>query len=501
MNDGKICISLCTATAAELFDKIARAERLADVIEIRFDCLQPNEVDLALAGLPKISKTYLVTYRPSEQGGRRVLPLAQRILFWKKAVKALEGHGFIADHEADLDFPFGFDRGRIIRSHHFFGQFPADLRGAYFELADLAGETVKIAADCPDIADTVRVWKLLDTAAKNEGRVIPIAMGEAGKWTRILGPAYGAAMTYAALDAGDETAPGQISAADLLNVFRVTELDRETLVHGIIAGNTTYSISPWMHNAAFKAAGMNRVFVPLQVRDLDTFIRQMVRRSSRELNLNLEGFSVTNPHKQTIIPHLDELGDSARAIGAVNTVKFDGDRLIGYNTDAPGFIAPLKAALGDLHSARVAVAGAGGAARACIYALKQAGADVAVFARDIAKAGPLGEEFQVPVERLGNVKLRSGFDVLVNTTPLGTSGETVNEAIATAEELAGMKLIYDLVYNPAETRLIHEAKQAGVPAIGGLEMLIAQGAEQFEIWTGQKAPIEVMSDAVGRKLG
>ena len=355
MNNGKICISICARDSAELLEKIGRAEKWADVIELRFDCLDPAEVDEALERLPKITKTYLITYRPSEQGGRRVLPLAQRIMFWKRAVRTLSGHDFLADFEADVDFPFGFEGGRVIRSHHYFGGSPEDLRHTYFELSEINNEVVKIAADTSDITDTIKVWKVIETAEKDEGRAIAIAMGEAGKWTRILGPAYGAYLTYAALDSGEETAPGQISAEDMIDVFRVRELGRDTLVHGIVAGNTGYSISPWMHNAAFKAAGMNRVFVPLQVADLDAFVRRMVRPETREIDLNFAGFSVTNPHKQAIMQHLNGMDETAKRIGAVNTVKLENGELFGFNTDAPGFIAPLISAFGDLRGARVGV--------------------------------------------------------------------------------------------------------------------------------------------------
>ena len=500
MKNGKICISICARTASELFEKITRAESLADVIEVRFDCLDHGELDVALEGLPKISKQYLVTFRPSEEGGKRVLPLSTRIIFWKRAVRALSEHDFVADHESDLNFPFGFDRGRVIRSHHFFGGSPDDLRTAYFELADINGEIVKIAVDCPEITDTIKVWKLLDAAEKNEGSLIPIAMGEAGKWTRILGPAFGAFLTYSSLEAGNETAPGQMSAQDLIDVFRVRELGRETLIYGIIAGDTSYSVSPWLHNAGFKAANLNRVFVPLQVADLDAFIRRMVMSDTREIDLNFAGFSVTNPHKQAIIPHLDEIDETAGVIGAVNTVNVRDGKLFGYNTDAPGFIAPLKTTFDDLKGARVSVVGAGGAARACVYALRREGAEVTVLARDTAKARPLMDEFGIPVAELLTGHQRLETDILVNTTPLGTKGETVDQTIATAEQLSGVKLVYDLVYNPAETRLLREAKIAGIPAINGLEMLIAQGAKQFEIWTGEAAPVAAMSEAVKKKL-
>ena len=496
MNKGKVCISIRAKTADELFERVAKAEPLSDVIELRFDHLDPAQVDSALDGLPKISKQYLITYRPSEQGGHRVLPLSARLMFWKRAVRALQNHDFLVDHEADIDFPFGFDPQRTIVSQHFFSDSPSDLRSIYFTFAETSGGIVKIAADCPEITDTLKVWRLLESARIDEGEVIPIAMGEAGKWTRILGPAYGAFMTYAALDAVEATAPGQIAAADMIDVFRVKELDRETKVYGIVAGDTSYSISPWMHNAGFGEAGLNRVFVPLQVANIDEFIRRMVRPDTREMDLNFAGFSVTNPHKQAIIQHLDEIDETAAKIGAVNTVKIEDGKFQGFNTDAPGFIAPLKQLFGDLKDASIGVAGAGGAARACVYALKQEGADVSIFARDRSKAAILAEEFEARVGETG----WSGLDVLVNCTPLGTKGGDEDGTVATAEDLNGVQLVYDLVYNPTETRLIREAKKAGVPAIGGIDMLIAQGARQFEIWTGSDAPVDAMAAAVKKKL-
>ncbi len=287
----------------------------------------------------------------------------------------------------------------------------------------------------------------------------------------------------------------------MIDVYRVKELDRETSVFGIIGDPVSSSLSPYMQNPAFVDGGVNAVFIPLLVKDLDQFVRRMVHRETREVELNFGGFSVTMPHKRSITPHLDEIDPVARAIGAVNTVKMDGDRLIGYNTDAYGFIEPLKARLGDLRDARAWIVGTGGAARGCIYALREAGADVAVFGREPARSHALAEEFGV---RAGSVSdLRSGVtdaDILINATPLGMRGANEDETIATAAELDGVKLVYDLVYNPSETRLLREAKEAGVQTIGGLEMLLAQGARQFEIWTGREAPVDLMRMAVTERL-
>ncbi|MDI1240772.1 MAG: shikimate dehydrogenase [bacterium] len=498
MNRAKICVSICAKTAAELFEKISRAEPLADVIELRFDCLNPDQVDPAIENLPAVDKTYLITYRPSEQGGLRVLPLNARLMFWKKVLPILAGRDLLIDLEADINFPLRFDETKVIRSAHFFHDPLVDLRPTFFELSDLGDGLIKIAAAASDMIDTLPVWKLTETAEREERNLIPIAMGEPGKWTRILGPAYGAWMTYAALDFNAATAPGQITAADLIDVYRVKEISRATKVHGVIAGDTSYSISPWMHNAGFRAAGENRVFVPLQVTDLDAFIKRMVRAETREIDLNFAGFSVTNPHKQAIIRHLDEIDETAEKIGALNTVRIENGKLYGFNTDALGFISPLKQIFGDLKGAKAAVVGAGGAARACVYSLVEAGANVAVHARDLQKVERLAESFGVRSSQLPETF--AGFDIVVNCTPLGTKGDTEDQTIATADQLADVKLVYDLVYNPIETRLIHEAKSAGVKTLGGLEMLIAQGAEQFKIWTGREAPIEAMSAAVGKRL-
>jgi 3-dehydroquinate dehydratase/shikimate dehydrogenase len=498
MNKGNICISLCAKTADDLFAKIAAAKLLADVIELRFDCLNPDQVDHVIENLPPIDKTYLLTYRPSEQGGMRVLPLNARLMFWKKVLPALEGRDILIDLEADINFPLPFDETRVIRSAHFFNDPPSDLRPTFFDLADLGEGIVKIAATANDITDTLPAWRLIEIAAKEERLVIPIAMGEAGKLTRILGPAHGAYMTYAALDADEATAPGQITAADLIDVFRIKDLSPDTKVHGIVAGNTSYSISPWMHNAGFKAASEDRVFVPLQVADLDAFIKRMVRPETREIDLNFAGFSVTNPHKQAIIAHLDEIDETAKQIGAVNTVKIENGKLFGYNTDAPGFIKPLLDVYGDLSGVNVAVVGAGGAGRACVYSLTESGAVVSVHARDIGKAAGLADSFDVRIESIPDNF--TDFDIVVNCTPLGTKGDTEDQTIATADQLAGVKLVYDLVYNPTKTLLIREAKAAGVKTLGGLEMLITQGAEQFRIWTGNEAPLDAMTAAVKKKL-
>ncbi len=507
MNNGKICVSVCAETANELIEQIKRAEELADVIELRFDCLEKAETEILWKIIKNLLKrftgVFLVTLRPFEQGGKRKLTFAEREEFW------LHSHVFEFVEWADLELDFSEEKinrywgkafDKIIKSFHDFEKVPSNIIEIYNQVLENS-ELAKIAVQADDITDSIAVWKLLEKAKSENKQIIPIAMGEAGKWTRILGLAHGAFMTYAAIETGSETAPGQISAADLIETYRVKELDEQTEVYGIIGGNTSYSMSPYIHNAAFKFHNLNAVFVPFAVKNLGEFIKRFVRRETREIELNLKGFSVTIPHKQAIIKHLDFVDETARKIGAVNTVKIVGDKLHGYNTDAQGFIEPLKNAYGDLKDTKVAVIGSGGAARACIYALRHEGAKVTIYARDTEKAKNLADEFDVSLAELKpETSNFNSFDVVVNATPLGTIGELQNETPATAGQIKNVHLVYDLVYNPFETSFLREAKSVGVPTVGGLAMLVAQAMEQSVIWTTLDAPMKEMSRAALRRL-
>lgn len=504
MNNGKICVSICAETADEFIENIKRAGKSADVIELRFDCLSGKELASALRNVlshpPK--KTLLITFRPAEQGGKRNLSMRERVKFWELFFAKNKLPNIYVDFEFDLKELFNLKSTKSIVSFHDFSTVHEKLNW-FYEINSLFPKSniIKIAAQADEITDSIAVWKLIERAKRDKQQIIPIAMGEAGKWTRILGLAHGAFMTYAALEAGSETASGQISAEDLINSYRVKELNERTEIYGIIGNPVTQSVSPFMHNAAFKLNNLNAVFVPFEVKNLEDFLRRMVKDETKEINLNFKGFAVTIPHKQAIIPHLDFIDETAKAIGAVNTIKIIDGKFFGYNTDAQGFIEPLKNACGDLKDANIAILGAGGAARAAVYSLKKAGANVTIFARNLVKARVLAGEFKVELKELTTHNSQfTAIDVLVNTTPLGMKGKLETETPVFAEQIKDVKLICDLVYNPFETRLIEEAKKADVPTIGGLAMLVAQGMKQFEIWTNLKAPMKEMEAAARGKL-
>jgi shikimate dehydrogenase len=194
---------------------------------------------------------------------------------------------------------------------------------------------------------------------------------------------------------------------------------------------------------------------------------------------------------------LDWIEPSAKEIGAVNTIVVADQTLRGYNTDALAVLQPVIDKRGSIRDARCAVIGAGGVASAALWSLRNMSAHTTLFARDESKGQALADKFGARFERLERNRW-AGFDVLINATPLGTLGDLKDSTVATADQLQDAGLVYDLVYNPLETRLMREARRAGCEAIGGLSMLVLQAAEQFRLWTNEAPPLEVMQLAASR---
>lgn len=466
--DAQICAPLCQTELGAL-----RKVECADLIELRLDCLESDPENLTEI-LKHLDAPVILTFRPSEQGGHRELTSEQRLRFWRQAP---DGERIWWDIESDLADDLAADWSCVIISHHDFNGVPDDLQEIYARLAGSLAHVVKIAFQAHDITDCLPAFDLL-SRARREGRlIIPIAMGNAGIATRVLGPSRGAFLTYGSLDDKSGTAPGQVTARNLRSLYRIDEIDQDTIVCGLIGNPVMHSVSPQYHNGWFAAERINGVYLPFEVKDVHSFMRRMVHPRTRELNWNLRGLSVTAPHKQAVMEHLDWIDSTAKEIGAVNTIVIEANRLLGYNTDAAGFIHPLLQKFESLDGRRAAVIGAGGAARAVIWALRRQNANVTIFARDVSKA----EGFGVERELLASASFES-YDLVVNTTPLG-SGSYIDQSPCSAEQLNGARCVYDLIYNPADTKFLRAGREAGCDTIGGLEMLVAQAKLQFELWT------------------
>jgi 3-dehydroquinate dehydratase/shikimate dehydrogenase len=507
-NAAKICVPVCVERASELSPAIARAGEVADIIELRLDYLLAAELDSAKSILGsligKAEALTILTLRSDEQGGRASLNLDQRSQLWASLGSTAETG--LKDFELDLVQEYQrrpgerVDWSKVICSYHDFAGVPSNLEQIYESMAATKARILKIAVQADDATDCLPIFHLLERAQREGREMIAIAMGPAGIMTRILGPSRGSFLTYGSLDDESATAPGQLTARALREVYRIDRIDRQTEVIGIIGKPVGHSLSPHIHNAAFADAGVNAVYIPFEVVDAVSFMRRLAHPRTRELEWNLCGLSVTAPHKSVVMDQLDWIDPAAKEIGAVNTIVVRDDELHGYNTDAPGFIAPLRNAFGSLRDAGCALIGAGGGARAALWALRNEGAQVTLFVRNPDKAKPVASDFGVDCRQLAGARFDQ-FEIVINATPLGTRGEYAEQTPATAEQLGGVRLAYDLVYNPTETRFLREARAAGCETLSGLGMLIAQAVEQFKLWTGQDPNAEIMRAAAQRALG
>ncbi|MCP9495098.1 MAG: shikimate dehydrogenase [Pyrinomonadaceae bacterium MAG19_C2-C3] len=519
MNHTLICVSLAAFRVVELLPSMRGAAHHADIFEIRADYFNEAERQVFLNELPALlehaPRRLIVTLRSREQGGHvfddEAPPgIDERADFHTRALRLLIPHDGLIDIELDLARHFqmreqsstmnaAFEWRHVICSHHDFDGGAHIIEAAYHELAATPARVLKLATTARDAIDCLPVIRTLRQAT-NEGReLIALAMGVAGVMTRILAPLFDSLLTYAAVDDKHATARGQVTAHAMHDLYRTPKLDEDTFITGLIGNTVAHSLSPHIHNRAFTAQSVNAVYLPFETHDLDAFMRRMVHPKTRETAWNLRGLSVTAPHKQNIIPYLDDMDDAAREVGAVNTIVIKGDELHGYNTDARAALVPLEGLI-DLYDKRVAVIGAGGACRAVLWSLREAGAHATVYARDTTRAA-IAQTYGASCEKLEDANF-AAFDVVINTTPLGTRGTPrEHETPAVAGQLRGARIVYDLVYNPSETRFMKEARIASCFAVGGLEMLIAQAAAQWTLWTGHDtAPLDVMREAARDEL-
>ena len=261
--------------------------------------------------------------------------------------------------------------------------------------------------------------------------------------------------------------------------------DARTRLCGIIGNPVEHSMSPAMHNAAYQQLGLNFVYLAFCVGDVEGAIRGMRA-------LNVRGLSVTVPHKLEVIKYLDEIDSLAGQIGAVNTVVNDHGRLKGYNTDWIGFVRSLEVHT-PIQNKRVVVLGAGGAARALVFGIKRHGGEVTILNRieEIEMARSLAAEIGCPWGDLSRLEPVIEADIVVNATSVGMTPLHDSTVIET-RHLRREQVVYDVVYNPMETKFLREARQRGCRVVPGYEMLLLQGVAQFELWTGKSAPVDLM---------
>jgi 3-dehydroquinate dehydratase/shikimate dehydrogenase len=500
---GKLCVAIQAGSAAEMVERAEAALKDSKFLEFRLDSLAKPA-----AALPKVKEflaehrdaTVIATCRRKEFGGNFEGALTAEL---DVLAKAAEAGCKIADLEvesAEEAKPAQLAQWRarlraagaaLLVSFHDFTRTRGleGLEQAAERIEAFQPDFVKVVSTARSLADNLAVLRLIEDRSLT-AHIVGIAMGEEGLVSRVLGPRAGAAFTFASFSDGTETAAGQVTARTLRGLYRVEHLDQATRIFGVAGNPIAHSLSPLMQNTAFRRENVNAVLLPLKVRVLDDLLT-LVRE------LPLSGVAVTMPLKQQVLPHLANMDPLTARIGACNTLRTGADgKLYGFNTDVAGVVRPLEKRL-RLKGARIAVLGAGGAARAAVFGLVEQGAEVFIVNRTHETAVALAKEAKANALKHEQFA-RSHFDVLVNTTPCGMAGNKQALPIEESELNAG--LVFDMVYNPLETPLIELAKEHGIPVIGGLEMFVQQGARQFEIWTGKPAPEAEMLRVVELEL-
>jgi 3-dehydroquinate dehydratase/shikimate dehydrogenase len=359
------------------------------------------------------------------------------------------------------------------------------------KLDETLGKMVKIPADfykvvstATSLSDNVTMMKFLQ-ARSGEHSLVGLCMGEQGIISRVLGVRAGSVFTFGAVNAELKTAPGQISARDLRGIYRIDQVDAATRIYGVAGDPVGHSLSPVIMNAALRRENVNGVYLPLHAKTLKDLIHCV-----REIPLH--GLSITMPYKQAILPFLDNTDAHTSKIGACNTVVRGQDgKLYGFNTDVAGILRPLEQRI-SIENAKVLVLGAGGAARAAVFGLKERGAEVWVLNRTSIKAQKLARQAKAHAIKRADLR-KVAFDVMINATPVGM-GNTSDCPLKDAEIQA--RVVFDMVYDPVETHLLKVARSQGISVIPGVEMFVQQAARQFEIWTGKPAPAGDMLRAV-----
>jgi 3-dehydroquinate dehydratase/shikimate dehydrogenase len=486
----KVCLALSGDT---IDDMLATAESMArdnPFLEFRLDYLKQP-----LAALPKIHRflethqyvTAIGTCRRAENGGKFKGSLASQLEVLTKA----HGAGCqIVDLEIESALKSKRDaiarlrsRAGLIVSFHDF-RATRNLDETLEKMLKVPADFYKVVSTATTLSDNVTMMKFLQTQSDKHA-LIGLCMGEQGIISRVLSVRAGSVFTFGAVSADLKTAPGQISAGELRSIYRIDQVDAATRVYGVAGDPIEHSLSPVIMNTALRRENVNGVYLPLHAKTLKDLMR-----CAREIPLH--GLSVTMPYKQSILAHLDNTDAHTTKIGACNTVVRGQDgKLYGFNTDAAGVVRPLEQRL-SIENAKVLVLGAGGAARAAVFGLRERGAEIWILNRTSVKAQKLARQAKARTIKRADLR-KIAFDVIINATPVGM-GNTRDCPLKDEEIQA--RVVFDMVYDPVETHLLQVARAKGIAVIPGVEMFVQQAARQFEIWTGKPAPAGDMLRAV-----
>ncbi len=449
---------------------LEQARPFVDGLELRLDYFQNLDLNalqqfIATCGLP-----VMCTVRRNDQGGVFLGTEEQRLALLE-SLCALKPAYIDLEYDVPLDFRKRlfemYPHISFLSSYHDFSTTPSDLDALYAKIKTPYAHLYKLAVTAQSSVDALR---LLAFAHAQPDKLIAISMGEEGKATRILAPVVGCALTYASVAPEGTTAPGQMTAQELQEIYHFRKLNRETAIYAVIGDPVDKSLGHLIHNAVFSQANLNAVYlrIPVKTEQLAAFFK-LARQ------LPFKGLSVTMPHKETVMPYLNEISIQAQVIGACNTIQISGDKWTGHNTDGIGALDAIEKR-DIVFGKHIVFIGAGGAAKALIFEAAQRGAFVTVINRTPDKAIEIATAMKGRGggwELLPKI-LETGYDIIVNCIP-------DSDAIDEKYILPG-KIAMDIVYIPKNTPFLVKASQKKCRIVFGYEMFVGQALQQLSIW-------------------
>ena len=484
-----ICVSLGRTRHSSMMEEHrSLAEKNAELVELRVDYMRKRpDMGLMLKNRPT---PVVVTCRRRTDRGRWFGTEEQRQSVLREAIIGGAEYVDLEDDIAKSIRRYGTTK-RIV-SYHNFEETPLELYDIHRRMAQCDADIIKIVTMANSPADNVRMLEMVSAA---EIPTIGFCMGELGTISRILCGRAGSPFTYASFSRERELAPGQLSYAEVRNLYRFNKITKDTQVFGVIGDPIAQSKSPLIHNAAFRKLGIDAVYLPLRIP------ADLLLPSLKEFErLKISGYSVTIPHKEGVLQFCDTMSEETDSIGAANTLFRHNDQWVATNTDAPAALEAIQEGLRksggvtDLVGRKVLILGAGGVSRAVGHALLVAGAAVSVTNRSRDRGRALAAELGCQYVSWENRGAET-CEVLINCTSVGMHPK-LDETPFEPHWLGDSTLVFDTVYNPEQTLLLKHARERGCPTVSGVEMFVRQAAKQFELFTGQVAPIDYMAETL-----
>jgi len=490
----RVCVAVIGTDPAELVEKAESLVRDNTFLEFRLDYL-PRPA-LALPRIKQFNEYHphvvsIATCRRVASGGKFRGSIVSQLDLLSKAAAAGCQMVDIELQSAVRCRPEHWNRLRgraaVILSYHDF-RATKKLEETLAKMVAVSADFYKIVTTATTLSDNVVMMKFLEKNG-DQHSLIGLCMGEQGIVSRILAVRAGSVFTFAAVSEDEKTGSGQMTAQELRSTYRIEQVDAATRVYAVAGDPVAHSLSPAIMNAALRRETVNGVYLALHAKTLKDLMA-CVR------DIPIHGLSITMPYKQAILRYLDNTDPYTTKIGACNTVvRAQDGNLYGFNTDTAGIVRPLQQRM-SLEKAKILVLGAGGAARAAVFGLKERGAEVYILNRTLGPAQKLARSARARTIKRPDLKKLS-FDAIVNATPVGMGNP--RESPLNENEIRA-RYVFDMIYDPVETRLSKMAKAAGAEVIPGTEMLVQQAARQFEIWTGKPAPLDEMMRVITRAL-